>query len=695
MANRESLTEAYHRLTSITMNGAGKIASESFLGLKSWREVDIDRFMSSVVPGIDNAKRTMANYTTGYYGKIAQAERQAFKAVSVPATQLATEAIRNGTTSRMIWERPFKEMWTQLSQGADFSDALNAGARRADWTARTEIQLAKREAGLTVRNGNTNIVGYLRTLSGAENCGLCYLASTQRYNRGELLPIHPGCDCGETPIFGNTDVGQIVDEQTLNATHEAVSERFGKFDVSGREIDYRQITIVDHGELGPYLTVKGHEFTKVKPQDLTAAIKAPKPVPASAKLTFAASLKPKLDRISGTTIANDVKLEHGSVSVQSLKGKAKVQTLGPKTAAHLDAVKEVGKDIDKEIQNRVKAEINNLADPVAIAKAEKQIKGNEALIRNAKVKYEAGYQSQIAIEQAKIEARGRARLAELARDGFDQDYLEEYARKFYNPEKILREAQSNAETVYKFTPAGREILREIDSYQKEIIQFQQAIPANVIPGTERYNQIFSAKAKEVLSEVKSLGTGGPKFIGDSKANEILEKAKAFYPDSWLESAEKKYGNIGTKSVSRGYFNEFTGTIAVSYAKSKGFENGLSTAIHELGHMFETTVPGLKETQFAFAHQRAALNPRRSKLGSKEAGFEDLWRNLYTGKDYGYEVDSNYEIFTTGVESVFTGSDLWSYESAVTNSNYRNGYLPSTIPIDDEFRQFILGVMFAL
>ena len=694
MANRKSLTEAYHRLTSITMNNAGQIASDNFLNLGSWREDDIQRYIEKVIPGMDNAKRTMANYTSGYYGKIAAAEKQTFSAVSVPATKMVTESLRNGTTAEMIWQRPFKEMWTQLSKGTDFSEALKAGARRADWTARTEVQLAKRQAGLTVRDGNKNIVGYLRTLTGAENCGLCYLASTQRYHRGDLLPIHPGCDCGETPIFGNTDVGQIVDEQTLDATHEAVAERFGKFDASGRAIDYRKITIVDHGELGPYLTVKGHEFTKVKPEVLKAAIKPPKPVSEAMRVTFAERIQPKLAKFNGATIMDDIKAEHGNVYVPGLKGKAKIQKLGEKTQAHLNSVKAIGAELDKEIDNRVKAAIKDIATKEQIEYSTKMLKSAEDLLTKTKLEYEAGYQKYLITTQARLEAEALAKRQKLLADGLAKTDVDAYMDNHFSKEAILRRAQGLTEQEFRWTDVGRRLRNDIDEYQKDIILYQKNVPEYVVPGTERYNKIFAEKAQEVLSEVRDLGKGGPVFAGSTKVNNILDKAKQVYPSSWLEKAAEKYPSITTKEVRRGYWQHYRRELAVSFDKAQGFEHGLSTAVHEMGHMFEYSVPGLKQLEFAFAHERAALNPKRANFSSNEKGFEDNWRMLYTGKDYGYGVDDAYEIFTTGIESVFAGSNHWLPPKGY-GSIYKNASLPNDIPIDDEFRQFILGVLFTL
>ena len=693
LSNRESLTRAYHRLTAITTNNAGQLASDAFNKLGSWRTEDIQRYIDSVLPGMDNAKRTMSNYTAGYYGRIAADERQIFKSVSVPPTALTTQALRNGTTAQMIWERPFKEMWGELGKGKDFSTALQAGARRADWTARTEIELAKRQAGLTVRDGNTNIVGYLRTLSGAENCGLCYLASTQRYRRGDLLPIHPGCDCGETPIYGNTDVGQIVDQQTLDATHEAVEQRFGQSDASGRQIDYRKIKIVNHTELGPYLTVEGHEFTKVKPQDLKTPIKIGKKVDSAIKLTFLQNIKPRLDKISPAKIADDIKLEHGSVNVAALKGKAKVQALGERTSGHLDSITTLGAEIDGEITKRVVSEVNSISTATAVKAATKKLESSENLLAQTKLKYEASYQKGIADELAKLDAEIQFKYKGLVARGSNKEFLDEWQGQ-WTQEKRLRIAEFNAKGLFDNSAAGQALKKEIGRLNVEVYTLKQTLPGNIIPGSERYNQIYSAKAREVLAEVRDLGQGGPKFAGSVKVNDILDEAKTFYPSDWLNAAEAKFGAIETKTVARGYFNNTSKTLAVSFDKAQGFTPGLATAVHEMGHMFEYSVTGIKELEFAFAHKRAALNPKRTNLGSRESGFEDAWRNLYSGKDYGYSVDSAYEVFTTGVESVFSGSNHFSPPTS-TGSKYTNKSLPSNIPIDDEFRKFVLGVLFSL
>jgi hypothetical protein len=261
VATRSELSDAYQAVSSRLIATAGQAASNLFKNLPDYRDADRDFFIKTIDAQLAGTKKQAANLAVAFYREIAKIDGEKFVAPRVPMQDLSTKALRNGADAEKVYSRPFVDLYTALSKGSTMSEAIEKGAFRATDLARTEVQLARRNAGLISRKGNNNIVGYLRTLSGAENCALCYVASTQRYTRGDLLPIHPGCDCGEMPIYGNTDTGQIIDQERLDATHQAINDRFGRFDLSAREIDYRQIQIREHGELGPVLTVKGQHFT--------------------------------------------------------------------------------------------------------------------------------------------------------------------------------------------------------------------------------------------------------------------------------------------------------------------------------------------------------------------------------------------------------------------------------------------------
>lgn len=73
--------------------------------------------------------------------------------------------------------------------------------------------------------------------------------------------IISNCDCGTVPIIGNKDPGQVIDEITLEAVHDAIARDLGAqyVDRGARApLDYRKVVIEHHhGELGAVLGVKG------------------------------------------------------------------------------------------------------------------------------------------------------------------------------------------------------------------------------------------------------------------------------------------------------------------------------------------------------------------------------------------------------------------------------------------------------
>lgn len=261
MTVQQDLTAGNGQIANALVTRAGSLASTAFQNLGSWRDEDIQRYLRQIGPALTGVKREAAKSTLAFYQEIANVTGQDFTQPLITASDIATQTLRNGVDTSVVYRRPFVDMRTALANGSTMTDAIQSGARRANYLASTEVQLARRNAGLKARSANDNIVGYVRTLTGLENCALCYVASTQRYTRGELMPIHPGCDCGEMPIYGDQDPGQVIDDIRLEAAHENIKKRFGITDRGGREIDFRKIKITEHGEMGPMLTVRGNKFT--------------------------------------------------------------------------------------------------------------------------------------------------------------------------------------------------------------------------------------------------------------------------------------------------------------------------------------------------------------------------------------------------------------------------------------------------
>jgi hypothetical protein len=232
-------------------------------GLGSYRDADIERFIRAVVPVVLGGQRQVVALTDSYLATIAAQTLGGPTRVAGVRLADVTGAALRGVAPTEVYRRPGVDVWTALSKGKSLVDAVNAGRRRALNLASTDLQLAKTHTARSIFRKDSRVVGHRRTLSGSEDCGMCVVASTQRYHKESLQPIHGGCDCGVEPIYGDRDPGQVIDEQTLSEAHGAIQDRFGVSSDGARSaLDYRKVLLVrEHGELGPVLTVKGQNFT--------------------------------------------------------------------------------------------------------------------------------------------------------------------------------------------------------------------------------------------------------------------------------------------------------------------------------------------------------------------------------------------------------------------------------------------------
>lgn len=236
------------------------------------------RFVSEVVPAVTGAQQQMAALTSAYLARqrqIMAAGNGAPRAVSdLDVTGAAT---RNGVPLTDVYERPFHTVWRELAdlphEDGAIDLAIGAGLEQAQTQAATDLQRTKTLTSQQIIDSTPGIVGYARILEGEFSCGLCIVASTLRYTRGELMPIHPGCDCGEAPIFGDEDPGLVINEQRLADIHDAIAKQFGRHNagariidgqvkVNGKPLEYRDVIVThEHGELGPIMAVRGQQFT--------------------------------------------------------------------------------------------------------------------------------------------------------------------------------------------------------------------------------------------------------------------------------------------------------------------------------------------------------------------------------------------------------------------------------------------------
>jgi hypothetical protein len=227
----------------------------------------VKTFQKRTLPIILAGERRVATLTASYLEQLYKEVDDHARRVRLDLDAVTGTSLRDVDPSD-VYERPFKEVWLALSNGEPLDAAVDRGAHRLETLVKTDLQLARTH---TVRDVSGDLPKFeytVRELQGEYDCALCMIASTQRYRKRDLAPIHPGCDCLVKLVTADEDPGQVIDEDRLEKIHDAVEAAIGTFDRGGRAVDYRKIIISrEHGEIGPVLGYRGQRFTG--PDDIT------------------------------------------------------------------------------------------------------------------------------------------------------------------------------------------------------------------------------------------------------------------------------------------------------------------------------------------------------------------------------------------------------------------------------------------
>ncbi|MEV4939551.1 hypothetical protein [Streptomyces zaomyceticus] len=206
-------------------------------------------------------QRQVAALTTSYLETLYREIADETSRVNLDLDTVTGRALRD-VDPEEVYRRPFKEVWTALGNGVAFDEALSRGTNRLDDIAKTDLQLARTHTVRAVTADQPGVEYTVRELQGEYDCALCVIASTQRYHKRDLAPIHPGCDCLVKTVRSDYDPGQVIDPDRLDLIHDLVDKALGESDRGGRAVDYRKIIIArEHGEIGPVLGYRGQRFT--------------------------------------------------------------------------------------------------------------------------------------------------------------------------------------------------------------------------------------------------------------------------------------------------------------------------------------------------------------------------------------------------------------------------------------------------
>lgn len=226
--------------------------------LTSWRTPDAEQFAAQAAPIVAGGQQRTAALTAAYLQHLVTAGGGTLGALDLAGM---TDADLRGVPAVEVYQRPFKQIWWDLSQGKPLDQAVTAAGARLQDLAATDLQLAKTHTSQRILSGAGKVTGYRRVLNGDYSCAFCVLVSSRTYHKAELLPIHPNCDCSVAPLFDGDqapdlagDVHDLV-RSTLGAKYVSASGKTGLQ-------DYRGLIVVhQHGETGPTLAVKGQHFT--------------------------------------------------------------------------------------------------------------------------------------------------------------------------------------------------------------------------------------------------------------------------------------------------------------------------------------------------------------------------------------------------------------------------------------------------
>jgi hypothetical protein len=176
----------------------------------------------------------------------------------------------------------------------------------------------------------------------------------------------------------------------------------------------------------------------------------------------------------------------------------------------------------------------------------------------------------------------------------------------------------------------------------------------------------------------------------------LERAALWLPRDWVRSSNEHPSRLVPGWARRGYYGsgredsegaEVALIVGSPSPEALGVEKGVGTMVHELVHRVEHVRDGVKGAEWTFyaarvspGTNRAWEQPRKLSELTGVGGYEDHevarqdhFVKAYSGKSYGDDPDSSYEVLTMGVQDLVTGEH-------------------GTIEQDDEYRHFVFGAL---
>lgn len=213
----------------------------------------VDEVTAAVAEKLSTGQRGIATLTDAYLSRTTSYVVGKYVAgASVP--EVFGQTLRMGVTDHEeVYGRVAAEYRRQRSLGLTDNEALQLALGRAQAMVGTDLGLAHQrqvQRFTQVRN----VTRYRRVIRSEKTCGLCAAASDKLYRRGDLMPIHARCKCAVIAVTANTDPGSQLNRDTLGQLYDQAGS------TAGGDLKRVQVTVEQHGELGPQLRVEGQHF---------------------------------------------------------------------------------------------------------------------------------------------------------------------------------------------------------------------------------------------------------------------------------------------------------------------------------------------------------------------------------------------------------------------------------------------------
>jgi hypothetical protein len=377
-----------------------------------------------------------------------------------------------------------------------------------------------------------------------------------------------------------------------------------------------------------------------------------------------------------TTLAD---LENGQVPdletvVTGREDRAADGGPGATAMAHHDIVKAAGRDLDQHLTRKIAEQLGtedphgtlkDLKDRQAAARTEFTTaltdKSRIANIRRNFQAMSAGYPN---YDRLRYTAQGTYSVTADERDKAKTDLSRVDDLVLADPEYVAARDRMNAAN---------------DAYSNLNLQ--------VAAMDKAINDALRQQTLAALKEIRGFGGVNITYYkwGRGTSTDLTERsglvkamrwAEENYPTDWLEQSKAKQPRVRLEQTSRGY-NRGGFEIRLSGDEGQQVSDAPKmgrVATHELGHSMEGHVPGLRAAEEAYLWARSGTGEIGSRTRNRTGKVDGYpiygnWPLSYSGKAY-ESASKNYEILTTGMESLLAGS----------------GYL------DDDFRQWLLGTL---